>query len=69
LVIFLSIPQNIRLERLQQREFKRYGNEILAGGSKHEQYKTFIEWAYLYDKAGMEVRSKTQISIQKNTIL
>lgn len=58
LVIFLWIPQNIRLERLQQREFQRYGNEILTGGSKHEQYKEFMEWASLYDSAGMEVRSK-----------
>ena len=59
LVIFLWIPQNIRLERLHQREFQRYGKEILAGGNKHEQYKNFIEWASLYDNAGMEVRSKT----------
>lgn len=58
LVIFLWIPQNIRLERLQQREFQRYGDEILDGGSKQEQYKEFMEWASLYDSAGMEVRSK-----------
>ncbi|MBO1511075.1 ATP-binding protein [Metabacillus bambusae] len=59
LVIFLWIPKNIRLERLQQREFQRYGNDILAGGSKYEQSKAFLEWASLYDEAGMEVRSKT----------
>lgn len=59
LVIFLWIPQDIRLQRLQQREFQRYGNEILAGGSKYDQSKVFLEWASLYDNAGMEVRSKT----------
>ncbi|UOQ50567.1 hypothetical protein MUN88_10235 [Gracilibacillus caseinilyticus] len=59
LVFFLWIPQDIRLERLKQREFQRYGNEILAGGSKYEQSKKFLEWASLYDSAGMEVRSKT----------
>lgn len=58
MVIFLWIPQNVRLERLQQREFQRYGHEIFAGGSMHEQYETFIEWASLYDVAGLEVRSK-----------
>lgn len=58
LAIFLWIPQNIRMERLQQREFKRYGNEILAGGKKHEQYKEFMDWASLYDHSGMEVRSR-----------
>lgn len=58
LVIFLWIPQDIRLERLQQREFQRYGDEALAGGIKYEQSRTFLEWAALYDDAGMEVRSK-----------
>ncbi|NBI30206.1 ATP-binding protein [Chengkuizengella marina] len=59
LVIFLWIPQSIRIERLQQREYQRYGNEILAGGSKYDQSKAFLEWASLYDEGGMEVRSKT----------
>ncbi|KAB8138095.1 hypothetical protein F9U64_06525 [Gracilibacillus oryzae] len=59
LVVFLWIPQDLRLERLKEREFERYGEEILAGGSRYEQSKTFLEWAALYDTAGMEVRSKT----------
>ncbi|ASK63994.1 hypothetical protein CFK37_18450 [Virgibacillus phasianinus] len=59
LVIFLWIPQGIRIARLQQREFERYGNEVLAGGSKYDHSKEFIKWASLYDHAGMEVRSKT----------
>lgn len=54
LVIFLYIPKDIRLERLRQREFQRYGNDILAGGSKYEQSEKFLEWASLYDSAGME---------------
>lgn len=57
-VIFLWIPSLIRLERLEKREFQRYGEEIFAGGSKHEQFKEFMEWAGLYDHAGLEVRSK-----------
>lgn len=58
LVIFLEIPPDVRLRRLKEREFERYGDEILAGGDKYEQSKTFLEWAALYDTAGMEVRSK-----------
>lgn len=42
LVVFLWIPQDIRLERLRHREFQRYGNEVLAGGSKYEQSKAFL---------------------------
>src|SRR5699024_8229077 len=59
LVIFLWIPQHIRMKRLEQREFQRYGKEIVAGGNKHELSKKFLEWASLYDHAGLEVRSKT----------
>lgn len=58
LVIFLWIPQDIRLERLKQREFQRYGEEIFVGGNMYEESQTFLEWASLYDSAGMEVRSK-----------
>lgn len=58
LVIFLWIPPETRLARLQQREVERYGNEALAGGSRYDQSQTFLEWASLYDHAGTEVRSK-----------
>ncbi len=58
LVIFLWVPEDIRLERLKEREFQRYGNKILVGGSKYEQSKTFLDWASLYDSGGMDVRSK-----------
>ncbi|OMD43115.1 AAA family ATPase [Paenibacillus odorifer] len=58
LVIFLWIPQEIRLNRLRVREYERYGDEILPGGNKYEANQTFMEWAALYDTAGVEVRSK-----------
>lgn len=58
LVIFLWIPPEVRLARLQQREVERYGKEALAGGSRYEESQAFLEWASLYDHAGMEVRSK-----------
>lgn len=58
LVIFLWIPQEIRLDRLRVREYARYGDQILLGGSKFEANQTFMEWAALYDTAGVGVRSK-----------
>lgn len=58
LVIFLGLPPEIRLDRLRAREYERYGDHILPGGSKYEAYQTFMEWAALYDVAGVEVRSK-----------
>ncbi|MCK2156042.1 MULTISPECIES: AAA family ATPase [Exiguobacterium] len=58
LVVFLWVPPQTRLARLQQREIARYGEEVLPGGDKYEQSQTFLKWAALYDHAGMEVRSK-----------
>ncbi|MDE1549507.1 AAA family ATPase [Jeotgalibaca caeni] len=58
MVIFLYLPAKVRLERLQQREIKRYGSEALLGGSHYEQSQTFLEWASRYDTAGTEIRSK-----------
>lgn len=58
LVIFLWIPQELRLDRLRAREYERYGHEIFQGGSKYEDNQAFMEWAALYDTAGVEVRSK-----------
>lgn len=58
LVIFLYVPKEIRLQRLKYREIQRYGTAALLGGAKYEQSQAFLEWAALYDEAGMQVRSK-----------
>ncbi|MGL1893659.1 MAG: AAA family ATPase [Spirochaetaceae bacterium] len=60
LVIFLSVPNEIRLERLQSREYNRYGNEVLPNGKRYEDFKKFKEWANSYETGGMEVRSRFQ---------
>lgn len=58
LVIFLHVPPEIRLKRLQERELERYGIAVLPDGERYGQSKAFLEWASLYDHAGPEVRSK-----------
>lgn len=60
LIIFLWIKEDIRLERLAEREFVRYGKASLYGSSHYEQSQAFLEWASLYDHAGLEVRSRKQ---------
>ena len=58
LVIYLWIPEDIRLKRLKQREFERYGEEIYPGGNRHIKSSEFLSWASKYDKGGLEVRSR-----------
>lgn len=58
LVIFLWIPEEVRMKRLLEREKQRYGNEIDKEGTLYESHLGFMEWASKYDSGGLEVRSK-----------
>jgi len=58
LVIYLWIPQDIRLERLKEREKLRHGDKILPQGSIHKTYVDFIEWASNYDNGDISMRSR-----------
>lgn len=49
LVVFVYVPQDIRLERRKHREYERYGDRILLGGDRYKDSKDFIEWAAAYD--------------------
>jgi len=58
LVVFLSIPDELRIDRLKKREFERYGDALLSGNEKHDSFNTFIDWASKYETGGLEVRSR-----------
>jgi adenylate kinase family enzyme len=49
LVVFLYIPNKVRMQRLHQREIERYGDKILTDPFRIEQYKRFKDWAKGYD--------------------
>ncbi|MBK8946660.1 MAG: adenylate kinase [Ignavibacteriae bacterium] len=49
LIIFLYLPNKIRLERLKKREFERYGNIIFTDEKRLKQFSDFITWATDYD--------------------
>lgn len=57
LIVFVYVPQDIRLKRLKKREYERYGNKILPGGAKYEDSKKFLEWAAAYDAGTRNGRS------------
>ncbi len=55
--VFVTLPQDVRLKRLREREKERYGKRIDAGGDMYRASQAFLEWAALYDTAGPETRS------------
>lgn len=57
LVVFVYVPQDIRIERLKKREYERYGNRILYGGDRYEESSDFIEWAAAYELGTRRGRS------------
>ncbi len=60
LVVFLSLDNATRLARLQVRETTRFGARIAPGGDMHAGSVAFLDWAALYETAGMETRSRMQ---------
>ncbi len=60
LAVRLYTPTEIRMERIEKREYARFGPRILAGGDMYEQHLAFLAWAAAYDTAGEEQRSIRQ---------
>jgi adenylate kinase family enzyme len=59
LVVFLSLPREIRLARLREREVQRYGVAAIApGGPLRGAHEAFMTWAAAYDDGGPEIRSR-----------
>lgn len=58
LVIRLEVPKEIRLARIKEREYRRFGNRICAGGDMYEEHLKFISWAAEYDCGDVSMRSK-----------
>ena len=58
LAVRLNTPTPVRMERLQQREYARYGRRILPGGDLFEQSQAFLAWAAQYDDGLPPLRSR-----------
>ncbi len=58
LVVFLSTPREIRLQRLRAREARHFGiDAVSSGGWRHQETEDFIEWASHYEDGSREGRS------------
>lgn len=61
LVVFLSVPMEIRLARLRERERRHFGEEAVApGGWRHPETEEFVEWASHYDDGTREGRRRAR---------
>lgn len=59
LVVWLWLPADLRIPRIEQRERLRYGNERLEpGGDLHVVFEKFKQWAATCDDEGGGLRSK-----------
>ena len=58
LVVFLSIPPNIRMARLRHRQHARFGERMLPGGDMYESSQAFLARAASYDEGGVDIRSR-----------
>ena len=58
LAVRLNTPTPVRMERLQRREYARYGARILPGGDLFEQSQAFLDWAARYDDGVPPLRSR-----------
>jgi adenylate kinase family enzyme len=57
LAIFIYLNPKIRIQRLQNREFERYGNQLLTDKTIKATSEDFIEWAKKYDEPNFTGRS------------
>ncbi|TVQ29019.1 MAG: adenylate kinase [Spirochaetaceae bacterium] len=57
LVVWLTLPPEVRLARLEARERAEFGSRVDPGGDMEENFRGFIEWAALYDTADASLRS------------
>jgi len=59
LIVFITVPTDVRMQRLRTRELTRYGAEAIAsGGGLHQAHVAFLEWAGRYDDADATERSR-----------
>ncbi len=45
LVVYLEVPLELRMKRIRQRAFDKFGDRVLPGGDMYEQEEKFFEFA------------------------
>lgn len=58
LAVRLTADTEVRLARIKDREYKKFGDRILPGGDMYDQHQQFLRWAEAYDTGSVHMRSK-----------
>lgn len=58
LAVRIVTQQEIRIKRLHEREYQRFGERIRLHGDMYEEHLKFIDWAKQYDTGDENMRSK-----------
>ena len=58
LSVRLDTETKVRLHRIKEREYKKFGARILPEGDMHEQHLRFLDWAGKYDTGSAHMRSR-----------
>lgn len=60
LAVRMEMEPSLRMQRLLDREHRRFGSRISPGGDMYETNQAFLEWARRYDTGGTEIRSRAK---------
>lgn len=58
LIVRVVTPTEVRLARLQEREYAKFGGRIREGGDMFQAHLEFLQWAADYDAGGLDMRSR-----------
>ncbi len=58
LIVFLSVSNDARLQRLRRREALRFGSRIAEGGDMYQIHLDFIQWANGYEDPAFNGRNR-----------
>ncbi len=58
IAVLVFTPTEVRLSRIKEREWAKWGERLLPSGDMHNNHLAFLEWASAYDNAGADSRSR-----------
>lgn len=60
LFVYINLDLHIRIQRIKERELKRFGKRILPGGDLYSQHLDFLKWVSEYENNSETQRSRRQ---------